>query len=109
MVVTFAGAAMYGLEAGRQGFENYGMALWWTAMRVITAGSDFSPIQRIQKQLNDTAVMSTYLTLHVDPTRAIGDPASWASRGRQFSTNPTYNSDDPLQSAILAQFKQSQN
>ena len=34
---------MYGLEAGHQGFENYGMALWWTAMRVITAGSDFWP------------------------------------------------------------------
>jgi len=44
VVVTFAGAAgMYGLERGHQGFENYGMALWWTAMRVITAGSDFWP------------------------------------------------------------------
>lgn len=44
VVVTFAGAAgMYGLEAGHQGFENYGMALWWTAMRIITAGSDFWP------------------------------------------------------------------
>jgi voltage-gated potassium channel len=43
-VVTFAGAAgMYGLERNNQGFENYGMALWWTAMRVITAGSDFWP------------------------------------------------------------------
>ncbi len=44
VVITLAGAAgMYGLEAGHQGFENYGMALWWTAMRVITAGSDFWP------------------------------------------------------------------
>ncbi len=44
VVVTFAGAAgMYGLEAGHEGFENYGMALWWTSMRVITAGSDFWP------------------------------------------------------------------
>jgi len=44
VVVTFAGAAgMYGLERGHQGFENYGMSLWWTAMRVITAGSDFWP------------------------------------------------------------------
>ncbi|MBD0294128.1 MAG: ion transporter [Bacteroidota bacterium] len=44
IVVTFGGAAgMYALEKGNQGFENYGMALWWTAMRVITAGSDFWP------------------------------------------------------------------
>ncbi len=44
VVVTFAGAAgMYGLEHPNQGFENYGMALWWTAMRIVTAGSDFWP------------------------------------------------------------------
>jgi len=44
VVVTFAGAAgMYGLERGHEGFENYGMALWWTSMRIITAGSDFWP------------------------------------------------------------------
>ncbi|MBD0289577.1 MAG: ion transporter [Flavisolibacter sp.] len=44
VVVTFGGAAgMYAIEQGNQGFENYGMALWWTAMRVITAGSDFWP------------------------------------------------------------------
>jgi voltage-gated potassium channel len=44
LVVTFGGAAgMYGIEKGNQGFESYGMALWWTAMRVITAGSDFWP------------------------------------------------------------------
>jgi voltage-gated potassium channel len=44
LVVTFAGAAgMYAMEHPNPGFENYGMALWWTAMRVITAGSDFWP------------------------------------------------------------------
>lgn len=44
LVVTFGGAAgMYAIENPNQGFENYGMALWWTAMRVITAGSDFWP------------------------------------------------------------------
>jgi voltage-gated potassium channel len=44
IVVTFAGAAgMYGMEHPNPGFENYGMALWWTAMRVITAGSDYWP------------------------------------------------------------------
>lgn len=44
-VVTFGGAAgMYAIEQGHQGFENYGMALWWTSMRVITAGSDFWPV-----------------------------------------------------------------
>ncbi len=44
LVVTFAGAAgMYALENPNQGFENYGMALWWTAMRIVTAGSDFWP------------------------------------------------------------------
>jgi len=45
VVVTFGGAAgMYGIEKGHPGFENYGMALWWTGMRVITAGSDYFPI-----------------------------------------------------------------
>lgn len=45
LIVIFAGAAgMYAIEKGHTGFENYGMALWWTAMRVITAGSDFWPI-----------------------------------------------------------------
>jgi len=44
LVVTFAGAAgMYAIEKGHQGFENYGMALWWTSMRIITAGSDYWP------------------------------------------------------------------
>jgi voltage-gated potassium channel len=44
ILVTFAGAAgMYGLENPNPGFENFGMALWWTAMRIITAGSDFWP------------------------------------------------------------------
>lgn len=44
LVVTFAGAAgMYAIENPNPGFENYGMALWWTAMRIITAGSDYWP------------------------------------------------------------------
>ena len=44
LAVTFGGAAgMFAIEKGNPGFENYGMALWWTAMRVITAGSDFWP------------------------------------------------------------------
>jgi voltage-gated potassium channel len=45
LLVTLAGAAgMYAIEKGHPGFENYGMALWWTAMRVITSGSDYWPI-----------------------------------------------------------------
>lgn len=44
LVVTFAGAAgMYAIEKDYPGFENYGMALWWTAMRIITAGSEHYP------------------------------------------------------------------
>ncbi|OQP52499.1 ion transporter [Niastella populi] len=44
LVATFAGAAgMYAIERPNQGFENYGMALWWTAMRITTAGSDYWP------------------------------------------------------------------
>jgi voltage-gated potassium channel len=44
LIVTFAGAAgMYALENTNAGFESYGMALWWTAMRVITAGNEFNP------------------------------------------------------------------
>jgi voltage-gated potassium channel len=44
-IVTLGGAAgMFALEKGNEGFANYGLALWWTAMRVITAGSDFWPI-----------------------------------------------------------------
>lgn len=44
LIVTFAGAAgMYALEHSNVGFDSYGMALWWTAMRVITAGNEFNP------------------------------------------------------------------
>ncbi|MDF3077396.1 MAG: potassium channel protein [Sphingobacteriaceae bacterium] len=44
IIVTFAGAAgMYALENPNPGFDSYGMALWWTAMRVITAGNEFNP------------------------------------------------------------------
>jgi voltage-gated potassium channel len=44
LVVTFAGAAgMHAIEKAYPGFESYGMALWWTAMRVITAGSEYYP------------------------------------------------------------------
>jgi voltage-gated potassium channel len=45
LIITFAGAAgMYAFENPNQGFESYGMALWWTAMRVITAGNEFNPL-----------------------------------------------------------------
>jgi len=44
LIITFAGAAgMYALENPNPGFDSYGMALWWTAMRVITAGNEFNP------------------------------------------------------------------
>ena len=45
LIVIFAGAAgMYALENPNPGFTSYGLALWWTAMRVITAGNEFNPI-----------------------------------------------------------------
>jgi voltage-gated potassium channel len=45
MVFTFGGAAgMYAIEKGNPGFENYGSSLWWTAMRIITAGSEAWPM-----------------------------------------------------------------
>ncbi len=45
LIVTFAGAAgMYAFENPNPGFTNYSMALWWTAMRIITAGNEFNPI-----------------------------------------------------------------
>lgn len=45
LVVTFGGAAgMFAIEQGNTGFENYGMSLWWTAMRVVTAGSEYWPV-----------------------------------------------------------------
>lgn len=45
LIVTFAGAAgMYALENPNPGFDSYGMALWYTAMRVITAGNEFNPL-----------------------------------------------------------------
>ncbi len=44
LIVTFAGAAgMYAFENPNAGFNSYGLALWWTAMRVITAGNEFNP------------------------------------------------------------------
>jgi len=45
LIVTFAGAAgMYAFENSTPGFTSYGLALWWTAMRVITAGNEFNPM-----------------------------------------------------------------
>jgi voltage-gated potassium channel len=45
LIVTFAGTAgMYALENPNPGFTSYGLALWWTAMRVITAGNEFNPL-----------------------------------------------------------------
>jgi len=45
IIITFAGAAgMYALEKPNPGFNSYGLALWWTAMRVITAGNEFNPV-----------------------------------------------------------------
>jgi voltage-gated potassium channel len=45
LIVTIAGAAgMYALENPNPGFESYGMALWWTAMRVITSDNGFHPL-----------------------------------------------------------------
>jgi voltage-gated potassium channel len=45
LAVTFAGSAgMYAIEKPSPGFDSYGMALWWTAMRVITAGSEHYPV-----------------------------------------------------------------
>lgn len=45
LIVTFAGAAgMYALENPNPGFTSYWLALWWTAMRVITAGTEFNPV-----------------------------------------------------------------
>jgi voltage-gated potassium channel len=44
LLVIFGGAAgMFAFERTTPGFQNYGMALWWTAMRVITAGNEFFP------------------------------------------------------------------
>lgn len=45
LIVTFVGAAgMYAFENPNPGFSSYGLALWWTAMRVITAGNEFNPV-----------------------------------------------------------------
>lgn len=45
VIVTFAGAAgMHAIEKTSPGFDSYGMALWWTAMRIITAGSEYYPL-----------------------------------------------------------------
>ncbi len=45
IIVIFAGAAgMYAFENPNPGFNSYGFALYWTAMRVITAGNEFYPI-----------------------------------------------------------------
>jgi len=45
IVVTFGGAAgMYALENPNPGFESFGLALWWSAMRIITAGSEHWPL-----------------------------------------------------------------
>ena len=35
---------MYALENPNPGFSSYALALWWTAMRVITAGNEYNPM-----------------------------------------------------------------
>jgi len=43
-IVTFAGAAgMLAFENHSRGIENYGTALWWTAMIMTTMGSAYWP------------------------------------------------------------------
>lgn len=45
LIVIFAGAAgMYALENPTPGFTSYWLALWWTAMQVVTAGNGFNPM-----------------------------------------------------------------
>lgn len=45
ILIIFGGAAgMFSLERGNPDFESYSSSLWWTAMRVITAGSASWPI-----------------------------------------------------------------
>ena len=44
LVVIFAGgAAMFAFEKESGGFKNYGEALWWTAMLIISIGSEYWP------------------------------------------------------------------
>lgn len=44
IIISGGAAGMLSIERGHTGFQSYGQALWWTAMRVITAGSDFWPV-----------------------------------------------------------------
>lgn len=45
VVFTFGGAAgMFAAERGNPGFESYGLSLYWTAMRIITSGSEAWPL-----------------------------------------------------------------
>jgi voltage-gated potassium channel len=45
ILITLGGAAgMFSMERGNPDFESYGSSLWWTAMRVITAGSASFPL-----------------------------------------------------------------
>jgi voltage-gated potassium channel len=44
LIVLFAGSAgMYAFEKDVRGFTNYWEAVWWTAMLLITIGSDYWP------------------------------------------------------------------
>jgi voltage-gated potassium channel len=44
LIILGGAAGMYSLERGNPDFESYGSSLWWTAMRVITAGSASFPL-----------------------------------------------------------------
>lgn len=61
LLVAFVGAAgMYALEreAPGGGFESYAMALWWTAMILVTMGSEYWP------QTPDGRVLCFFLALY---------------------------------------------
>ena len=53
IAMIFGGAAaMFGFEKESEGFANYGEALWWTAMIIITMGTDFWPVSPEGKVLS---------------------------------------------------------
>ncbi|HEX2153333.1 MAG TPA: ion transporter [Acidimicrobiia bacterium] len=43
-IVFLAAAAMYAFEGGTPGFRDYAETLWWSAMMVISVGSDAWPV-----------------------------------------------------------------
>ncbi|HEY0732687.1 MAG TPA: ion transporter [Chitinophagaceae bacterium] len=95
LAVIFGGAAgMFGFEKEVSGFNNYGDALWWTAMIVITMGTDYWPVTPEGKMLSFILALYGFSILgYITATLA----SFFVGRDAEEKSAPLAGSDDLAQ------------